>query len=287
MKLKGNLTAQNITTRKDITVLGTGAFGSVVELHKGPFIVVAGGGANNTATTLIGSQTVNRTLTLPDATDTLVGKSTTDTLINKTVVDASDTVTASALFSAGTNSVTAPNTINVRLAANPTVGQVLTATSATAATWQTPSSGGGEGALGYAMFYGNAPGDYSSTIAVGAAIDFPHAGPTGGITSITRSGAGNFVLPTIGTYDISFMVSITEAGQLELSTSHLGLITYSTTGRATGTSLITNRVFLTTTVVNDVLSVLNPPGNSTALTVTPIAGGTHAAATTLCIVRLA
>jgi hypothetical protein len=41
-------------------------------------------GTTGTATTLLGSQTVDRTLTLPDATDTLVGKATTDTFTNKT-----------------------------------------------------------------------------------------------------------------------------------------------------------------------------------------------------------
>lgn len=41
-------------------------------------------GTTGTSTTLAGSQTANRTLTLPDATDTLVGKATTDTLTNKT-----------------------------------------------------------------------------------------------------------------------------------------------------------------------------------------------------------
>lgn len=44
-------------------------------------------GTTSTSTTIASSQTTNKTITLPDITDTLVGKTTTDVLTNKTLSD--------------------------------------------------------------------------------------------------------------------------------------------------------------------------------------------------------
>lgn len=78
------------------------------------------------------------TLTLPTSTDTLVARSTADTLTNKTMTSSLNNVTARALFADSGST-----TVNVFAAAGPSTGQVLTATSGTTATWQTPAVSGG------------------------------------------------------------------------------------------------------------------------------------------------
>jgi hypothetical protein len=67
----------------------------------------ASGGTTNTRTMLSSTQTVDRTLSLPDATDMLVGRATTDTLTNKTLT--SPTITGGALN--GTLGATTPSTV--------------------------------------------------------------------------------------------------------------------------------------------------------------------------------
>jgi hypothetical protein len=67
----------------------------------------AAGGTTNTRTMLSSTQTVDRTISLPDATDTLVGRATTDTLTNKTLT--SPTITGGALN--GTLGATTPSTV--------------------------------------------------------------------------------------------------------------------------------------------------------------------------------
>jgi len=64
----------------------------------------ASGGTTNTRTMLSSTQTVDRTLSLPDATDTLVGRATTDTLTNKTLT--SPTMTAPVLGTPASGTVT-------------------------------------------------------------------------------------------------------------------------------------------------------------------------------------
>ncbi|OYP54366.1 hypothetical protein C8E03_105227 [Lachnotalea glycerini] len=128
------------------------------------------------------------------------------------------------------------------------------------------------------------PPDNPSTVAVGADVSFPSDGPIGG-TNITRTSASSFTLGAIGTYQVLFQVSVSEAGQLIL-TLNASELAYTVVGRATGTSQIIGMALVTTTTINSVLTVRNPSGNSTALTITANAGGTRAVSAHLVITQI-
>ena len=93
--------------------------------------------------------------------------------------------------------------------------------------------------------------------------------------------SSTFNLSAIGTYQVLFQVSVTEAGQLVLTLNGAELA-YTVVGRATGTSQIVGMALVQTTVINSILTVRNPAGDSTALTITPLAGGTRACFSTPC-----
>jgi hypothetical protein len=130
------------------------------------------------------------------------------------------------------------------------------------------------------------PDDNAATIAAGSAVEFPQDGPT---NIISRLSTSQFTLPDIGTYQVNFQVSVSEPGQLVLgldSTTGATELPYTVVGRATGTSQIVGTCLVTTTVPGSTLTVRNPAGNSTALTITPVAGGTLPVSAHLVIVRL-
>jgi hypothetical protein len=129
------------------------------------------------------------------------------------------------------------------------------------------------------------PSDNAAPVAPGTDVTFPQNGPALAGTNITSNGSSVFTLGAIGTYQIMFQVSVTEPGQLDLTLNGSEL-PYTVVGRATGTSQIVEMALVQTTVVDSTLTVRNPAGNSTALTITPIAGGTHAVSAHLVITRI-
>jgi Collagen triple helix repeat (20 copies) len=146
---------------------------------------------------------------------------------------------------------------------------------------------GANGHSQYAEFYALMPPDNSATIAPGDAVEFPEDGPSS--ATIVRQNASSFVLPNIGTYRVSFNVSVEEEGQLELSlNTGAGAVDlpYTVFGRATGTSQIVGEALVTSTVINSVISVIAAPGNFTALTLDPLAGGGEPVAASLIIEQL-
>uniref|UniRef100_UPI002F3ECBE5 hypothetical protein n=1 Tax=Aminipila sp. TaxID=2060095 RepID=UPI002F3ECBE5 len=155
----------------------------------------------------------------------------------------------------------------------------------TGPTGATGATGATGGILNFADFFALMPPDNAATVAPGTDVSFPQDGPTSAST-ITRTGPSSFNLAEIGTYEVLFQVSVSEAGQLILTLNGADLA-YTVVGRATGTSQIVGMALVTTTVINSILTVRNPAGNSTALTITPLAGGTRPVSAHLVITQIA
>ena len=154
----------------------------------------------------------------------------------------------------------------------------------TGSTGLTGATGAAGGISGFADFYALMPPDNAATVVPGTDVSFPQNGPTSG-TTIARTSSSTFNLSAIGTYQVLFQVSVNEAGQLILTLNGTDLA-YTVVGRATGTSQIVEMALVTTTSLNSILTVRNPAGNSTALTITPIAGGTRSVSAHLVITQL-
>lgn len=159
-----------------------------------------------------------------------------------------------------------------------------TGAGATGATGATGAAGVG-GLLDFTDFFALMPPDNAATVAVGTDVSFPQDGPTSGSGLIFRTGPSTFNLSDIGIYEVTFQVSVTEAGQLILTLNGADLA-YTVVGRATGTSQIFGTALVQTSTINSILTVRNPAGNSTALTITPLAGGTRPVSAHLIIKRI-
>lgn len=85
--------------------------------------------SGSSITTLESAATATRNILLPNASDTLVGKSTTDTFTNKIITGSSNNVEAKSLSTTGAS-------VSTNTSAPPTTGQVLMASSPTVSIWK-------------------------------------------------------------------------------------------------------------------------------------------------------
>ena len=236
-----------------------------------------------------GSETVQGTITGNTITDG-VFKTSGGVFSSVTILGTSNVVAADFLNTTGA-AVQVNN-------APPTTGQVLTATGPTAATWQT----GAGGVYSYAMFYGLTAGtgnggatDYAATVAVKTSVGtgrvpFPRSGPASVGSATNFDGTSSFLLPSTGVYKVTFGVHTTEPGQLqlELNGADVSSTVAANMNPTSGGHPIGGSYIINSTAPNFLLSVINPDGNSTALTITPANGSeTHANSQVLVIERIA
>ncbi|GLU52785.1 hypothetical protein [Dyadobacter frigoris] len=146
-----------------------------------------------------------------------------------------------------------------------------TATTATAA-----------GALAFADFYALSPPDNAATVAPGNAVSFPQNSVVS--EGIQRVDNNTFLLNDPGIYQVSFQVSVMEAGQLVLNINGVDLA-YTVVGRATGTSQIVGMA-LVETIGFSTLQLRNPAVSFSSLTITPLAGGVNPVSAHLVITKL-
>jgi hypothetical protein len=152
-------------------------------------------------------------------------------------------------------------------------------------TGATGATGPPGGVFDFADFFALMPPDNATIVPPGTDVSFPQNGPAAVGSLITRLSPAFINLGAIGTYQVLFQVSVNEAGQLDLTLNNAEL-PYTVVGRATGTSQIVGMALVTTTTVDSTLTVRNPAGNPTALTITPLAGGTSPVSAHLVITRI-
>ena len=144
---------------------------------------------------------------------------------------------------------------------------------------------GKPGVSGGADFYALIPGDNAATVAPGTDVAFPQDGVNTD-TNITRISAYTFNIENVGTYLVQFQVSVTEAGQLCLALNGAEE-PFTVVGRATGTSQLVGNCLIKTVTENTIVSVRNPSAETTALTITPLAGGTNPVSAHLLFLQIA
>jgi hypothetical protein len=127
------------------------------------------------------------------------------------------------------------------------------------------------------------PEDNQIVVGAGEPVAFPQDGPSNGV--IVRLTDGDFLLPNIGIYEITFQVSVTEAGQLIVVLNDIEQPS-TVVGRTAISSQIVGVYLISTEIINSILSISNPINANTSLTITQSAGGDNPVTAHLIIKQL-
>jgi hypothetical protein len=152
---------------------------------------------------------------------------------------------------------------------------------ATGPTGVTGATGPAGSPAVYADFYAMIPSDIPSAVGVGQAVPFPQDGVNSG--TITRASPAEFIIPDVGVYQVQFILSVTEPGQLALRLNGFEL-PYTTVGRATGENQISGTFIIETILTNSSVEVVNT--GFYTLTITPYAGGPSPVSAHLVITKM-
>ena len=248
----------------------TDAFTSSEHIETAAGKTLALSGSSSGKTTINVAATASGTLTLPSATDTLVGKATTDTLTNKTISFTNNTITAtSAQLATAISDETGSGSLVFATSptlVTPTIG-VATATSVNKVAITAPATGStltiADGKTLTANNTLTLTGTDSSSIAFGAGGTVTYTSNKLSAFSSTSSselasvisdetGTGALVFGTSPTLTTPVISSIVNTGTLTLPTSTDTLV-----GRATTDTLTNKSISLTTNTISGTLAEFN------------------------------
>ena len=122
------------------------------------------------------------------------------------------------------------------------------------------------------------------SVAPGEDVPFPLDGAVSE-SGISRTGDCTFQLADAGVYQVLFVVSVSEVGQLVLTLNDQELA-YTVVGRESALSQIFGMALVTVTDADSILTVRNPAEEQNALTLTPRSGGSQPVSAHLIIKRL-
>lgn len=139
---------------------------------------------------------------------------------------------------------------------------------------------------GFTAGTGSSSNEYASTIAAGSVVPFIHNVVFG--TAITTTGTGGLLVHVDGWYEISWTVTFLEESQVEVNLT--GTITgpVNNTCSTSSAGAVNTNTVIVELFAETAVTIINPTGNGTALTVQTAAGAlTHAQAPNLCVRLLA